>query len=107
MYEFATIALLGLALYKVMDLVGALGHLSRAATITLTILLGVGLTWLIDYNVFAGWSQVFRKDWMGVVSTGIVIAGMATVWEAVFGFLASYGHRRSPETTDTQIRSAA
>src|SRR5438067_2272216 len=44
MYEFATIALLGLALYKVMDLVGALGHLSRAGTVTLTILLGVGLT---------------------------------------------------------------
>jgi len=107
MYEFATVALLGLALYKVMDLLGALGHLSRAATITLTILLGVGLTWLLDYNVYASWGQVFRKDWMGVVGTGITIAGFATVWDSVFGFLASYGHRRSPETTDTHIRSAA
>ena len=107
MYEFATIALLGLALYKVMDLVGSLGHLSRAASITLTILLGVGLTWLLDYNVFAGWGQVFRDDWMGVVSTGIVIAGMSTVWGSVFGFLASYPHRSSTDTTESHIRSAA
>jgi len=107
MYEFATIALLGLALYKVMDLVGALGHLSRAATVTLTILLGVGLTWLLDYNVYASWGQVFRDGWMGVVGTGITIAGFATVWNSVFGFLASYPHRAPTEAGEAHIRSAA
>ena len=107
MYEFATIALLGLALYKVMDLVGALGHVSRAAAITLTILLGVGLTWLLDYNVYAGWGQAFRKDWMGVVATGFTIAAFTAVWHSVFGFLSSYGRGASSETSDTHIRSAA
>ena len=107
MYEFATIALIGLALYKVIDLIGSLGHLSKAASVTLAILLGVGLTWLLDYNVYAGWGQVFRKDWMGVVSTGITIAGMATVWNSVFGFLASYPHRSSTDPAETHIRSAA
>ena len=60
MYEFATVVLLGLALSMVVDLVGNAGHLSRGATITLAVLLGVGLTWLLDYNVYAGWSQAFR-----------------------------------------------
>ena len=67
----------------------------------------MGLTWLLDYNVYAGWGQVFRKDWMGVVSTGITIAGMATVWNSVFGFLASYPHRSSTDPAETHIRSAA
>src|SRR5437763_1324812 len=80
MYEFATIALLGLAVCKLVDLVGNLGHLSRAATITLAILMGVGLTWLLDYNVYAGWSQSFRKPWMGAVGTGSTIAAVAARW---------------------------
>ena len=106
MYEFATIALLGLALYTVMELVGTLGNLSRTAAITLTILLGVGLTWLLDYNVYAGWGQAFRKDWMGVVASGLTIAAFTAVWRSVFGFLSAY--RGSPsETGDTHIRSAA
>jgi len=106
MYEFATIALLGLALYKVMDLVSDLGHVSRAAALTLTILLGVGLTWLLDYNVYAGWGQVFRKDWMGTVATGFTIAGFTAVWHSVFGYLGSY-RRSSPDTSESHIRSAA
>jgi hypothetical protein len=108
MYEFATIALLGLAVCKVIDLVGNLGHLSRAATITLAVLMGLGLTWLLDYNVYAGWGQVFRKDWMGTVGTGFTIAGLSAVWHEVLGVLHSYA-RRSPsgETSGSHIRSAA
>ena len=106
MYEFATIALLGLALYAVMQLVGSLGHLSRRTGVILTILLGVGLTWLLDYNVYAGWGQAFRDEWMGVVATGLTIAGFSTVWNAVFGFLASYPHRTSTEADATHIRAA-
>ena len=107
MYEFATVALLGLALYKVMDLVEDLGHLSRATTVTLTILFGVGLTWLLDYNVYAGWGQVFRKDWMGVVGTGITIAGLTTVWYGIIGVLSWYAHPSPAGTGESHIRSAA
>ena len=107
MYEFATIALLALALYKVMDLVDGVGHLSRTASIVVTILFGVGLTWLLDYNVYAGWGQVFRKGWMGTVGTGLTIAAFTAVWNSVFGFLSSYGRRSPSETGGSHIRSAA
>src|SRR5947209_8062281 len=107
MHEFATVVLLGLALYKVMGLVGELGHLSRPATITLTILLGVGLTWLLDYNVYAGWGQVFRKGWMGTVGTGFTLAGVAAVWHEIIGVLSSYARRSPAPASDPHIRSAA
>ncbi len=107
MYEFATVALLALALYKVMDLVGGATRVSPATRITLTILLGVGLTWLLDYNVYAAWGQGFRDAWMGVVGTGLTIAGLTAAWHALFGFLASYGRGSSQTTGDTHIRSAA
>jgi len=99
MYEFATIVFLGLAVCKVIDLVGSLGHLSRAATITVVVLLGVGLTWLLDYNVYAGWSQAFRSGWMGTVGTGLTIAGVAAIWHEVLDVLSAYA-RRSPDRAD-------
>jgi hypothetical protein len=105
MYELATIVLLGLALSMVIDVVGNLGHLSRAATITLAVLLGIGLTWLLDYNVYAGWSQGFRKGWMGTVGTGFTIAGVSAVWHEIRGVLTSYAHRYAGQPGDIETRT--
>ena len=104
MYEFATIALLGLAVCKLVDLVGNLGHLSRAATITLAILMGVGLTWLLDYNVYAGWAQAFRKGWMGTVATGFTIAALSAVWHEVLNVLSSYSRRSNDQANEIESR---
>ena len=105
MYEFATVVLLGLALSMVVDLVGNAGHLSRGATITLAVLLGVGLTWLLDYNVYAGWSQAFRKGWMGTVGTGITIAGISAVWHQIVSVLTSYSSRSSGQASEIESRA--
>ena len=102
MYEFATIALLGLAVCKLVDLAGNLGHLSRAAKITLAVLMGVGLTWLLDYNVYAGWSQVFRKGWMGTVGTGFTIAAIAAVWHEILDVLSSYSRRSNDQAAEIE-----
>ena len=53
----------------------------------------VGLTWLLDYNVYAGWSQAFRKAWMGTVGTGLTIAGVAAIWHEILDVLSSYARR--------------
>jgi len=105
MYEFATIALLGLAVCKLVDLVGHLGSLSRAAKITLAVLMGVGLTWLVDYNVYAGWSQVFRKAWMGTVGTGLTIAGISAVWHEILDVLSSYARRSYDQANEIESRT--
>ena len=104
MYEFATVALLGLAVCKLVDLGGHLGTLSRAAKITLAVLMGVGLTWLLDYNVYAGWSQVFRKAWMGTVGTGFTIAGIAAVWHEILDVLSSYSRRSYDQANEIESR---
>ncbi|MFN2543647.1 MAG: hypothetical protein ABR600_03615 [Actinomycetota bacterium] len=104
MYEFATVALLGLAVCKLVDLGGHLGTMSRAAKITLAVLAGVGLTWLLDYNVYAGWDQLFRKAWMGTVGTGLTIAGISAVWHEILDVLASYSRRSNDQATEIESR---
>ena len=104
MYEFATIALLGLAVCKLVDLAGHVTTLSRATKITLAVLMGVGITWLMDYNVYAGWDQAFRKGWMGTVGTGLTIAGLAAVWHEVLDVLSSYARRSHDQATEIESR---
>jgi hypothetical protein len=104
MYEFATIALLGLAVCKLVDLAGHVGTPSRATKVTLAVLIGLGLAWLTDYNVFAGWGQGFRRLWMGTVGTGLVIAGLSAVWHEILDVLSSYARRSNDEATEIESR---
>jgi hypothetical protein len=106
MYEFATIALLGLAVAKLVDLAYHLVSPSRAAKVTLALLIGVLVTWATDYSAFAGWGIQFRQLWMGTVGTGLVIGGAAAVWHEILNVLSSYA-RRSPEAAEMESRTTA
>ena len=100
MYEFATVALLGLFVAQLVDLIGRVRPVSLVARTVLAILVGLGITWATDYSVFAGWGIQFRELWMGPVATGLVIAGLAAVWNQVLGFLGAYAGTRTPRTTE-------
>jgi hypothetical protein len=107
MYEFATIALLGLAVAKLVDLVYHLASPSRAAKVTLALLFGVLVTWATDYSAFAGWGIQFRALWMGTVGTGLVIGGTAAVWHEILDALSSYARRSHEEVAGPESRTPA
>ena len=106
MYEFATVALLGLVVCKLVDLTGHVRPLSRATRVGLAVVLGLGLTWATDYSAFAGWGIRFRELWMGPIATGLAIAGLASVWHEVLGMVGSYAKRGQPAGSETHIRAA-
>ena len=102
MYEFATIALLGLAVAKVTHLVGYFGLASRAARSTFAVVAGIALMWALDYSVFAGWGIGFRELWMGPVATGLVVAGLAALWHELLSLIGSYSRRASDQATEIE-----
>jgi hypothetical protein len=102
MYEFATMALLGLAVAKLGHLAGYYGLASRAARATFGVVLGVCLTWALDYSAFAGWGIQFREGWMGPVATGLTIAGIAALWHEVLSFIGSYSRRATDQATEIE-----
>jgi hypothetical protein len=65
MHEFATVVLLGLAVYAVVNLIRQFGETSRALRIFLDLALGLVVAWVTDYSMFAGWGVSFRSLWMG------------------------------------------
>ncbi len=89
MYTFTVTVLLGLALLTLVDaLVGVAPGLSRGRGLV-TIALAVAGAFALDYSLFEGFGVGLRETWMGTLFTGIVVAGTASMWRAVFHWLGS------------------
>jgi hypothetical protein len=89
MYALAVVILLGLALFKLVDVVeDLLPGLTRFHSL-ITIGLGVVGAYVLDYSVFGAWRTSFREDWMGWAATGLIVAGCTSVWRAAFHWLGS------------------
>lgn len=86
MHDFAVVALLALAVVKTVDFLSDQLNLTRFRSI-LTFVGGVGLAWLLDYSVFAGWDIPIRDADTGMIVTGFIVAGMTVPWRAAFGWL--------------------
>ncbi len=89
MYTFAVTLLLGLALFKIVDvvedLVPGLAKLHNAVTVGLAI----AAVLAIDYSLFEGFGVTLREDWMGPLVTAAIVAGTTSVWRAVFHWLGT------------------
>ena len=86
MYDFAILALLALAVVKLVDFVCEL--LGRSGLRSpLTFVAAVALAVALDYSMFAGWGIAIRDADVGTWVTGFAIAGMTVPWRALFGWL--------------------
>ena len=107
MYHFAVAALLALATLKVVDLLeGLMPAVSRRRSL-LTFALAIAVAVALDFSMFAGYSIPVRETWMGTWGTGLIIGSLATVWQALFGFLGASGRETPVEHRDTRARVAA
>jgi uncharacterized membrane protein (DUF441 family) len=99
MYVFATIALLGLAVATLVDLVGGTVRVRQPLRPFLTFLAGIGIAWAADLSMFAGFGIDLRTPWMGAVITGLVIGGLACAWHVVLKALATHAGRVNDQAT--------
>ena len=89
MYIFAVTVLLGLALLTVVDvLTDLVPNLSKLRG-AVAIVLAVAGTFVLDYSLFEGFGVTLRDTWMGIVLTGVAVAGTANAWRALFAWLGS------------------
>ena len=87
MYHFALVALMALAVVKVVDvLTDNVEALQRFRSL-LTIALGVGSVLWLDYSLFDGFGVAVDDRDAGLWLTGFMVAGMTVPWRACFGYL--------------------
>jgi hypothetical protein len=107
MYEFAVVALLGLATLKVADvLVESVPALAKLRTL-LTFVLAVTVALALDHSMFAGFGIPVREAWMGTVGTGLVIGSLASAWAVVLGWLGDTPIARTTAGSGERPRIAA
>jgi hypothetical protein len=100
MYTFAVLVLLGLALFKVVDVLEDLipGLTKFHSLVTLAIAI-VG-AYALDYSVFSSWGVSLRNVNMEKMATGLMLAGTTSVWRAAFHWLGS-SEGEEPEVRHT------
>lgn len=87
MYQFAIVALLALAVVKLVDFIDGAVPIVAGFRSLFTFLLGIGAVWALDYSLFEGFGIVTRNRDMGLLLTGFVVAGLTVPWRAVFGWM--------------------
>ena len=87
MYTFAIIALLGLATVKLVDVVCDYVRPLEPARSLLTFIVAIGGVWALDFSMFAGWDAPIRNQDVGLVVTGVAVAGITVAWRALFAYL--------------------
>jgi len=108
MYDFAVLALLALAVVKVVDfLTDSLAPLDRMRSV-LTFLGGFGAVWALDYSIFDAYGISVRSHASGVWMTGFMVCGATIAWRALFAWL-THDRAAGDETLGmhTGLRKAA
>ena len=107
MYDFVIVALLGLAALKVTDLMVQLVPKLDRGNVLLRFAVAVAGVVALDYSLFAGFDITLRETWMGLWATGLIVGAMASVWNAVLGFLGSAERAHVDPATQERPRIAA
>lgn len=107
MYQFATLAMLGLALWKTVGmLLGLTGRdLDASVKALVTMVLGIVIAQGAGYSAFAGWGVTFRNDTWDTALTGLTIGAFAYVWHYVLGYLEGHGRLSRDQAREIEHRA--
>jgi hypothetical protein len=89
MHDFVITILLGLALFKIVDLLEEVMPATTKYHSVVTLVLALAGIYALDYSMFDGYGIALRDSDMGVWMTGLFVAGATSVWRALFHWLGS------------------
>jgi hypothetical protein len=89
MYDFAIIILMGLAIFKVVDLLEDFVPQVAKFHLLITLVLGVVAAVALDYSVFSRYGVELSNEDLGTWITGLMMAGTTSMWRAAFHWLGS------------------
>ncbi len=109
MYAFVVLIALALSLAVVQRSFDELVPIQvpAALTRTITVLVAIGLAWLLDYSVFAAFGQDLRAAWMHPVATGLVLVAFGEFSRSIVNAIAHRAGQPPVEVAPTFPRVAA
>ena len=97
MYVFAIAALFGLGVMTLASFADRYLSVERDYHAMVVVALGMVGAWVADFNLFARYNVPVRSHWIGVIVTGLAIAGLARAWHEVLGFFSGLTRKTNDE----------
>ncbi|WIX98242.1 hypothetical protein QRX60_29745 [Amycolatopsis mongoliensis] len=97
MHAFGMLVLLGLGIVAVSGIAARWLTLVREFWAVALVVLGVATAWIADFDLFSAWTLAVRSHALGIVFTGIAVAGAGYFWREVLLFLESLSRKHTDE----------
>ncbi len=102
MYVFATILLMGLAIWALAMIAERWFSVAAELWALVFAVLGIGAAWLADFSLFDQWGLGVRAPWIGILLTGLALGGVAYFWREVIGILAGLFRKYHDQATELE-----
>ncbi|MGH3442457.1 MAG: hypothetical protein ACRDUY_10550 [Nitriliruptorales bacterium] len=108
MYPFIVLIALALSLAVVQRTLDELVPIKAPAALTrtITVVVAIGIAWLIDYSVFVAFGQDLRAAWMHPVVTGLVLVAFGEFSRSIVNAVAHRAGEPPVEVAPTFSRVA-
>ena len=109
MYPFVVLMALALSLAVVHRTLDELVPIKAPAALarTLTVVVAIGVAWVLNYSVFAAFGQDLRAAWMHPVATGLVLVAFGEFSRSIVNAIAHRAGEPPVEVAPTFTRIAA
>jgi drug/metabolite transporter (DMT)-like permease len=97
MYTFGIAVMLGLAVFAVAMFADRYLSLAQEYWAVVLVGLGVGVAWLVDFNLWREWGMEARRPWIGVTLTGLMLGGLGLGFRGVAHLLSSFTRKVADE----------
>jgi hypothetical protein len=77
MYVFGIAMLLGLSAFALATFADRFLSMAREFWAVTVVAIGLGLAWLVDFDLFKLWQVAERQHWIGVTLTGVMVGATA------------------------------
>jgi hypothetical protein len=104
MYVFALALLFGLGILAIERFIDR--WLTRVPEVwaVLGVALGIGLAWVVNFDIFRAWGLDARVGWVGVTMTGVILGGIAEFWHFLLGLFSVMVRKVGDEATSIERR---
>ena len=97
MYVFATAVLLGLGVMAFARCIHRYVDAAHDHSSLLMVTFGLLGAWAADFDLFSHWGVPMREHWIGVVLTGLALAGVASIWHEVTDMVSGFVRKTNDE----------
>jgi len=98
MYVFAIALLFGLGIMALSKLAARV--LNTETWALTTVVLGIALAWLANFDVWSAWGVDVRASWIGVTLSGLAIGGIGFFWHVMLDYVESLYRKHVDEAVE-------